>query len=222
MKKDLTNLIFGRLKVIKNVGTNKYGYSLWECLCECGNTVIITSRNLISGHTKSCGCYSYECKKDKSIKHRKYAISCKNDRLYRLYRSIIQRTTTLRKDNHNHTYIKKGITMCDEWQNDFNKFKEWALANGYDYSKTANEQTIDRIDNNKGYCPENCRFISRKGNNQNESKKKGIICLSKEQQFEIMKLYQSGLSSRKIAENYKVSKTTIMNVIKVLTKEELE
>ena len=112
MKKDLTNLIFGRLKVIKNIGTNKYGFALWECLCECGNTVIITSRNLISGHTKSCGCYSYECKKDKSIKHRKYAISCKNDRLYRLYRGIIQRTTVLRKDNHNHTYIEKNIKMC--------------------------------------------------------------------------------------------------------------
>ena len=222
MKKDLTNLTFGRLKVIKNIGTNKYGYELWECLCECGNTAIITSRNLISGHTKSCGCYSYECKKDKSIKYRKYAISCKNDRLYRLYRGIIQRTTILRKDNHNHTYIEKNIKMCDEWRNDFNKFKEWALANGYDYSKNANEQTIDRIDNNKGYCPENCRFISRKENNQNVHKKKGIICLSKEQQLEILHLYKIRLSSRKIAEKYKVSKTTIMNVIRSLTREELE
>lgn len=222
MKKDLTNLTFGRLKVIKNVGTNKYGYALWECLCECGNTAIITSRNLISGHTKSCGCYSYECKKDKSIKYRKYAINCKNDRLYRLYRGIIQRTTTLRKDNHNHTYIEKGIVMCDDWRNDFNKFKEWALENGYDYLKTANEQTIDRIDNNKGYCPENCRFISRKENNQNEHKKKGIICLSKEQQLEIIRLYKNRLSSRKIAEKYKVSKTTIMNVIRAFTRQELE
>lgn len=221
MQKDLTNLTFGRLKVIKNVGTNKYGFALWECLCKCGNTVIITSRNLISGHTKSCGCYSHECKKDKSIKHRKYAISCKNDRLYRLYRSIIQRTTTLRKDNHNRTYINKNIKMCDEWRNDFNKFKEWALSNGYDYSKSANEQTIDRIDNDKGYSPENCRFISREENNKNESKKKGIICLSKEQQVEILDYYQQGYSSRKLAQKYKVSKTTIMNVVKELTKEEL-
>lgn len=222
MKKDLTNLTFGRLKVIKNVGTNKYGYALWECLCECGNTAIITSRNLISGHTKSCGCYSYECKKDKSIKYRKYAISCVNDRLYRLYGSIIQRTTNLRKDNHNHTYIEKNIKMCDEWRNDFNKFKEWALENGYDYSKNSNEQTIDRIDNDKGYYPENCRFVSRQENNKNESKKRGIICLSKEQQNEIKELYKNGFSSRKIAPKYKVSKTTILNVIKALTREELE
>lgn len=222
MKKDLTNLTFGRLKVIKNVGTNKYGYALWECLCECGNTAIITSSNLISGHTKSCGCYSYECKKDKSIKYRKYAISCVNDRLYRLYGSIIQRTTNLRKDNHNHTYIEKNIKMCDEWRNDFNKFKEWALENGYDYSKNSNEQTIDRIDNDKGYYPENCRFVSRQENNKNESKKRGIICLSKEQQNEIKELYKNGFSSRKIAPKYKVSKTTILNVIKALTREELE
>ena len=222
MQKDLTNLTFGRLKVIKNVGTNKYGFALWECLCECGNTVIITSRNLISGHTKSCGCYSYECKKDKSIKYRKYAISCKNDRLYRLYRGIIQRTTTLRKDNHNHTYIEKNVKICDEWRNDFNKFKEWALANGYDYSKNANEQTIDRIDNDKGYNPGNCRFVSRKENNKNESKKRGIVCLSKEQQNEIKKLYKNGFSSRKLAQKYKVSKTTIMNIIKALTRKELE
>ena len=143
-----------------------------------------------------------------------YPISCKNDRLYRLYRSIIQRTTTLRKDNHNHTYIEKNIKMCDEWRNDFNKFKEWALSNGYDYSKNANEQTIDRIDNDKGYSPENCRFISREENNKNESKKKGIICLSKEQQNEIKELYKNGFSSRKLAQKYKVSKTTIMNVMK--------
>lgn len=206
MIKDIRNQRFGKLLVIEYNGNGK-----WLCLCDCGNKIIVRSDYLKAGHTKSCGCI-----------HKKYGGNVKTDRLYRLYRGIIQRTTTLRKDNCNHTYIEKGIKMCNEWRNDFNKFKEWALTNGYDYSKTANEQTIDRIDNNKGYYPENCRFISRKENSQNASKKKGIICLSKEQQNEVVNLYQSGLSSRKIAEKYKVSKTTIMNVVKVLTKEELE
>ena len=205
MIKDLKKQRFGKLLVIEYNGNGK-----WLCQCDCGNQTIVRSDYLKSRHTQSCGCI-----------HKKYGGKVRTDRLYRLYRGIIQRTTTLRKDKHNHTYIEKDITMCDEWRNDFNKFKEWALANGYDYSKTANEQTIDRIDNDKGYCPENCRFISRKENNQNESKKKGIICLSKEQQLEIMKLYNSGSSSRKLAEKYKVSKTTIMNTIKSLTKEEL-
>ena len=205
---DLSGKKFGKLSVVKYLGGSK-----WKCKCECGNETIVRSDYLKTGHTKSCGCL-----------HNKYGVrgNVKNDRLYRLYRGIIQRTTTLRKDNHNHTYIEKGIVMCDDWRNDFNKFKEWALENGYDYLKTANEQTIDRIDNNKGYCPENCRFISRKENNQNEHKKKGIICLSKEQQLEIIRLYKNRLSSRKIAEKYKVSKTTIMNVIRAFTREELE
>ena len=206
MIKDLVNKRFGKLLVIKYNGNAK-----WLCQCDCGNQTIVRSDYLKSGHTKSCGCI-----------HKKYGGKVSADRLYRLYRGIIQRTTILRKNNHNHTYIEKGIAMCDEWRNDFNKFKEWALENGYDYSKTANEQTIDRIDNDKGYYPENCRFVSRKENNQNESKKKGIVCLSKEQQFEVIKLYQNGLSSRKLAEKYKVSKTTIMNIVRALTKEELE
>ena len=203
---DLSGKKFGKLLVVKYLGSSK-----WKCKCECGNETIVRSDYLKTGHTQSCGCL-----------HNKYGGNVKNDRLYRLYRGIIQRTTILRKDNHNHTYIEKGIVMCDDWRNDFNKFKEWALENRYDYLKTANEQTIDRIDNNKGYCPENCRFISRKENNQNVHKKKGIICLSKEQQLEILHLYKNRLSSRKIAEKYKVSKTTIMNVIRLHTRKELE
>ena len=206
MIKDLTNKRFGKLLVLHYNGKAK-----WLCQCDCGNQTIVRSDYLKSGHTQSCGCI-----------HKKYGGKVRTDRLYRLYRSIIQRTTILRKDKHNHTYIEKGIVMCDEWRNDFNKFKKWALESGYDYSKNANEQTIDRIDNDKGYSPENCRFVSRKENNQNESKKRGIVCLSKEQQNEIKKLYKNGSSSRKLAEKYKVSKTTIMNVIKALTREELE
>lgn len=206
MIKDLKNKRFGKLLVIEYNGNGK-----WLCQCDCGNQTIVRSDYLKSGHTQSCGCI-----------HKKYGGKVRTDRLYRLYRGIIQRTTILRKNKHNHTYIEKGIVMCDEWRNDFNKFKEWALANGYDYSKTANEQTIDRINNDKGYCPENCRFISRKENNQNESKKRGIICLSLQQQNEILFLYKSGKSSRMLAKKYNVSKTTIINVIKTLTKEELE
>ena len=206
MIKDLKNKRFGKLLVIEYNGNGK-----WLCQCDCGNQTIVRSDYLKSGHTQSCGCI-----------HKKYGGKVRTDRLYRLYRGIIQRTTILRKNKHNHTYIEKGIVMCDEWRNDFNKFKEWALANGYDYSKTANEQTIDRINNDKGYCPENCRFISRKENNQNESKKRGIICLSLQQQNEILFLYKSGKSSRMLAKKYNVSKTTIINVIKTLTKEDLE
>lgn len=206
MIKDLQNKRFGKLVVLKYNGNAR-----WLCQCDCGNQTIVRSDYLKTGHTKSCGCI-----------HSKYGGNVKNDRLYRLYRGIINRTERLRKNNHNHTYIEKEIKMCDEWRKDFNKFKEWALLNGYDYSKTSNEQTIDRIDNDKGYYPENCRFVSRADNNRNESKKRGIFCLNKVQQNQVVELYKRGYSSRKIGEKFKVNKTTIMRIVKALTKEELK
>ena len=156
MIKDLTNRRFGKLVVIRYFGNAK-----WLCKCDCGNETVVRSDYLKNGHTKSCGCI-----------HKKYGGKVRTDRLYRVYRGMIQRTTNLRVDKHNHTYIEKGIKVCAEWLNDFNDFKKWALENGYDYSKTSNEQTIDRINNDKGYSPDNCRFISRTENNKNVNKKK--------------------------------------------------
>lgn len=153
---------------------------------------------------------------------RKYDVNCKTDRLYRLYRGIVQRCEVLRKDKHNITYIERGIKVCDEWRNDFSKFKKWALDNGYDYNKTSNEQTIDRINPYGNYEPSNCRFITRAENNSRENKKRGIICLNKEQIKEIRNLYSSNnYNTRKLGKMFNVSKTTISKVIK-LTREELE
>ena len=150
---------------------------------------------------------------------RKYDVNCKTDRLYRLYRGIIQRCEVLRKDKHNITYIERGIKVCDEWRNDFIKFKQWALSNGYDYNKTSNEQTIDRINPYGNYEPSNCKFITRAENNSREDKKRGIICLNKEQIKEIRNLYSSNnYNTRKLGKMFNVSKTTISKVVK-LTKE---
>lgn len=205
MIKDITNKKFGKLTAIEYLGN-----SMWKCQCECGNISKVNSWNLRNNHTTSCGCM-----------FAKYGGKVKSDRLYRLYRGIIQRCEVLRKDNHNRTYIEKGIKVCDEWKNDFNKFKKWALDNGYDYSKSSNEQTIDRINPYGNYEPNNCRFITRAENNSRESKKRGVFCLTKEQIKEIRMLYSSSwCSQRYLAEKFNVSKTTISKVIK-LTKEEL-
>ena len=92
----------------------------------------------------------------------------RNDRLYHLYCGIKNRCYSPKNPSYKY-YSIRGITMCDEWLNDFQVFKEWALNNGYDYSKNRKEQSIDRIDNNKGYSPDNCRFVSHSDNCKNKS-----------------------------------------------------
>lgn len=88
------------------------------------------------------------------------------DRLCGVWRGMRERCSYA-KHRSAKFYQGRGITVCAEWENDFQAFKKWALENGYDYSKTRKEQSLDRIDNSKGYSPENCRWVSMRINNQN-------------------------------------------------------
>lgn len=90
------------------------------------------------------------------------------DRLRILWNGMLSRCYNPKNYSYKF-YSKKNITVCDEWKNDFLTFKSWALENGYDYSKTRKDKTLDRIDNNKGYSPDNCRFVSQSKNCQNKS-----------------------------------------------------
>ena len=91
----------------------------------------------------------------------------KSDRLYALWNGMLSRCY----NPHNRSYpfySKQNITVCEDWRNSFELFKKWALQNGYDYSKSRKEQTLDRIDNSKGYFPSNCRFVSHSENCRNK------------------------------------------------------
>lgn len=164
---NLTGKKFGRLSVIKYYGSNKNKRALWLCKCDCGNNVEVLGSHLRSNHTKSCGCLQKEsCKK---IIHKpKHGMI--HTRIYRIWNSIKNRTnenskykTTLYKN-----YSGRNIKMCDEWKNDFVAFHNWAMTNGYKEGLT-----IDRINCDGDYEPNNCRWVTMK--KQQNNKRNNVI-----------------------------------------------
>ena len=144
---NITGVKFGKLTAIEKVGiyvTPKGSKaSVWRCKCDCGNEINVVRGSLTSGNTRSCGCL----REDTCTKHHGTGT-----RLYQTYRNMINRCYREDTDSY-YLYGARGIGVCDEWRNDFNKFREWALSHGYE-----EDLTIDRLDNDKDYCPENCKW----------------------------------------------------------------
>lgn len=157
-KIEMTGLVFGDLTVIRESDFTRSGKVYWHCVCKCGREVDICGGNLRSGNSTSCRyCGSHGMKwKHATTKNGEWR------RLYVIWIDMKKRTEDITNKEYMN-YGGRGISVCDEWTNNFDSFAEWADNNGY-----SDDLTIDRIDNNSGYSPENCRWVDMKTNQNNK------------------------------------------------------
>jgi len=192
---DLTGKTFGTLTVLKRgENRNERKHTVyWTCKCQCGNIVNVCGDKL--KNQKTC---SHSCKCNigkemitksgrKIIKH-----GFSNTRLHKIWRDMICRCYS-KNNYHGEWYRERGITICDEWKNDFIKFYNWAVENGYN-----DNLTIERINNNKGYSPDNCKWETMLEQCHN----KGLSKLNKSGVSGVTKRKDSGKWRVSITNNY--------------------
>lgn len=152
-KIDMLGLKFGRFTVISESERGNKGVIRWLCKCECGKEKVVVGYALRSGKSLSCGCYR------DSIS---YSHGMFKTKMYTKWALMKNRCTNKNYTSY-HNYGGRGITVCDEWMKSFHNFKNWSLKNGY-----SDDLQLDRRDNEKGYSPDNCRYVTVKQNGNNK------------------------------------------------------
>ena len=165
---DITGMRFGNLTAIEFAGrkTRPSGnkYVCWKCKCDCGNITIVDGEELRKGRTKSCGCQWHKTGKDGV----RYKHGETKSRLYKIWSNMKYRCYNSHSRSYKH-YGGRGIEVCEEWKNDYQAFRDWAIENGYDSEAPMGQCTIDRINVNGNYEPDNCRWISDKEQQRNRT-----------------------------------------------------
>lgn len=163
---DLTGQKFGRWTVI---GKAEHPKNSWICQCECGTVKTVQRWKLIAGRSQSCGCLHRDMLRQKyqehptDHKHYRNAYGDGHKRLYHIWYDMLKRCEKVGYMDYGE-YGARGIAVCDSWH-DYGAFRMWAYATGYDDEL---KLTIDRIDVNKGYSPDNCRWLTNAEQQRNK------------------------------------------------------